>query len=98
MGRFLDMLLTFYCWVLLKFRDTCGGINLPDTELQQMFNCYPDVVTVVQMAEMLCISKSMAYILISRKDVRCVRIGNRIRIPKCYIIEYLKHSSYQTVT
>jgi len=55
-----------------------------------MFKGYPDVVTVKQLCKMLNIGKNSAYELIHSGKLKCVKIGKVYKIPKKYIIEYLR--------
>lgn len=54
------------------------------------FREYPDVVTVEQMCEMLGgISTKTGYRLLKSGAIKSLTIGNRYRIPKIHILEYL---------
>ncbi len=57
-----------------------------------MFNEYPDVVSIDQLILMLNIGRNAAYKLISDKKIKSIRIGKIHRIPKIYVIEYLKEA------
>ncbi len=57
-----------------------------------MFNEYPDVVTIDDLTSMLSIGRNTAYKLINDKKIKSIRIGKIHRIPKIYIIEYLKEA------
>ena len=57
---------------------------------QSMFENYPDVVEVDDLRKMLgCISKKLAYRLLSDQEIRSVRVGRAYKIPKICVIEYL---------
>ena len=57
---------------------------------KMMFRDYPDVVTVEQMCEMLGgISTKTGYRLLKSGAIKSLTIGNRYRIPKIHILEYL---------
>ena len=58
-----------------------------------MFRNYPDVVSVIQLQEMLGIGKNTAYTLLKNKTIRSIRIGRVHRIPKENIINYFKTSN-----
>lgn len=57
-----------------------------------MFDTYPDVVDVPTMAKMLKIGKNYAYELVNSGKIRCLKIGRKIRIPKIYIITFIKEN------
>lgn len=54
-----------------------------------MFENYPDVVSVKQMQEMLCISKNVAYSLIKDGRISTVKIGRVYKIPKKNIVKFI---------
>ncbi len=54
-----------------------------------MFDSYPDVLTIPQLANALNIGTNKAYQLITDNELRFIRIGKSIRIPKCWLIEYI---------
>lgn len=49
----------------------------------------PIVLTVDQVAEVLCIGKNTAYDLVRSGEIKSVRVGRQIRIPKSALLEYL---------
>ena len=55
-----------------------------------MFENYPDVVSINDLTEMLHIGRNTAYKLINNKEIKSIRIGKVHKIPKSYVIEYLK--------
>ena len=55
-----------------------------------MFREYPDVVTVIQMSEMLGISEKSAYRLLKENCIEHFRIGRTYKIPKLHIFSYLR--------
>ena len=57
-----------------------------------MLEQYPDVLTVVDLAEVLRINKSTAYRLLQNGTIPCRRIGTAYRISKLTVIEFLKKS------
>lgn len=59
-----------------------------------MFNQYPDILTVQQVAEALRIGKSAAYKLVNKRTIGSVRIGKKIRVPKACLIEYVQSARY----
>ena len=56
----------------------------------EMFQSYPDVVSVDELQNMLGIGRNTAYKLINEKKIKSVLIGRQHKIPKCYIVEYLQ--------
>ena len=54
-----------------------------------MFDEYGAVLTVKEVCTILRISKNMAYELVRAKKIRCVKVGNRYRIPKSEIVRFL---------
>ena len=59
-----------------------------------MFNEYHDVLTVEQLAEALGIGKNKAYELINNHVIGYKRIGRKILIPKCCLIDFMNSSRY----
>lgn len=59
-----------------------------------MFNQYPEVLTVQQVAEALRIGRGAAYKLVNERTIGSVRIGNKIRVPKQCLIEYMQSARY----
>ncbi len=59
-----------------------------------MFNQFPDVMTVPQVAEALHIGRGAAYKLVNAKTIGSVRIGKKIRVPKQCLIEYVQSARY----
>ncbi len=57
---------------------------------KSIFENYPDVVTVEQLASMLGISTKTAYKLVKEKRIKSVCIGRIYKIPKIYVLEYLQ--------
>jgi excisionase family DNA binding protein len=54
-----------------------------------MFQKYPDIVSVEDIAEMLNIGKSSAYSLLQSNQIRHVRVGKKYIIPKRAVIGFL---------
>ena len=55
-----------------------------------MFNNYPDVLSVEEVCTALNIGKNTAYQLIKSGDLKSIRIGKVHKIPKVWLIEYVK--------
>ena len=55
-----------------------------------MFTKYPDVVNVEQLGEMLGgVSTKTVYRLLQSGRIKSLYIGNRYKIPKIFVVEYL---------
>ena len=54
-----------------------------------MFNRYKDVLTVKELCEALNIGRNSAYALLRSGEIRSIRIGRSIKIPKTFLIEYI---------
>ena len=50
----------------------------------------PDVLTIPELQKVLRIGRSTAYRLIKTSKLRCIRIGRSIRIPREYVLEFIK--------
>ena len=61
---------------------------------QNMFNEYPDVLTINEMQQALGIGRSMAYRLINGGKVKHLRIGKSIKIPKRFLVDYILDECY----
>ena len=59
-----------------------------------MFGKYPDIMTVKQVAEALCIGRNAAYALIKAHAIGHIRVGRTIRVPKSLLIEYVQSGRY----
>ena len=59
-----------------------------------MFMEYPDVLTIEELKESLRIGRSMAYRLIKNGLIKHMRIGNTIKIPKQFLIDYICRECY----
>jgi excisionase family DNA binding protein len=55
-----------------------------------MFNDFDDVITVEDLCKMLKIGKNKAYKLLSTGLIRSIKIGKTYKIPKIYVLEFLK--------
>lgn len=59
-----------------------------------MFENFPDIVMVSDLQEMMGIGRTTAYKLIASGKIKSVRVGNAIRIPKRFIIDYILGIEY----
>ncbi len=54
-----------------------------------MFNDYPDILLIDELALLLGIGKNTAYNLLTKKNIYSKMIGKEYKIPKISVIEYL---------
>lgn len=54
-----------------------------------IFREYPDVVSISQLSQMLCISEKTAYRLLKDNKIEHFKIGRTYRIPKINVIAYM---------
>ncbi|WP_409969818.1 excisionase family DNA-binding protein [Bengtsoniella intestinalis] len=54
-----------------------------------MLRRLPDVMTVEQLVDVLCISKKTCYSLLKSGEIEAIRIGRIYRIPKINVLKYL---------
>ena len=59
-----------------------------------MFPKYPELMGVSDVQNALGIGRSMAYRLINDGKIKHIRIGRVIKIPKRYLIDFIKDSCY----
>lgn len=62
-----------------------------------MFQKYPDVMTVAQVAQALGIGKNKVYELIHHHVIGSKRVGRKILVPKCCLIDYVTSASYNVI-
>ena len=63
-----------------------------------MFHDYPDVLSIEDLQIALNIGRSTAYRLIRSGDIRHLRIGKNIRVPRRYLMEYIHEACYNKAT
>ena len=63
-----------------------------------MFSNYPDVLNIEQLQEALGVGRSTAYQLVNTEQIKSLRIGNLIRIPKVYLLDYVFNGCYNMST
>lgn len=56
------------------------------------FESVPDVLTISDLQKVFQIGRSTAYRLIKTNQVRSIRVGRCIRIPKQFVIDYMQVS------
>ena len=59
-----------------------------------LFNNYPDIITVSQLAKMLNIGKSSAYALLQKNRIHHVRVGKKYIIPKSAVLDFIGGMCY----
>jgi len=55
---------------------------------------YPDVLTVLQLAQVLGIGKNAAYALVQAGTVGHLKVGRKYLVPKRCVIDFLNSSRY----
>lgn len=53
-----------------------------------MFNEYPDILSVPQLAQALDIGTKAAYSLVHNHQIGAIRVGRSIKIPKFCLVEF----------
>ena len=59
-----------------------------------MFTEYPDIMSVADIQKALGIGRTKAYELVNTGQIRSLKIGNAIRIPKPMLLDYICQKSY----
>ena len=59
-----------------------------------MFEEYPDLMNPDEARRALGIGRSMMYRLLDEGDIKHMRIGRSIKIPKRYLVDYILEKSY----
>lgn len=57
------------------------------------FENIPNVLTISELQKALKIGRGTAYRLVQSKEIRSIRIGKSIRIPKEYVREFVEKQS-----
>lgn len=57
--------------------------------MNEMFKEYPDVVTIEDVMSMLGIGRNLAYKLVRTGEIRSIKVGRRMIIPKKEIVRFL---------
>lgn len=66
------------------------SIEIQQTEL---FETYPDVMTVQQVRQALGIGRTAVYRLLESHEIECFMIGNAYKIPKTCLIDFVRKNS-----
>jgi excisionase family DNA binding protein len=56
-----------------------------------MFENFPDVLTVPQVAEILRVGRNTAYDLVRSGAIKGVKVGRQIRVAKSSVIEFISN-------
>ncbi|MBQ9947782.1 MAG: helix-turn-helix domain-containing protein [Oscillospiraceae bacterium] len=67
-------------------------------EIAEMYASYPDMLSPLQLMEMLCISKTSTYRLLSENVIPHLKMGRIYRIPKAYVIKYIADNTVAAAT
>lgn len=59
-----------------------------------MFENYPDIMSVKQVSEALCIGINSAYELINNKSIGSRKVGRKILVPKPCVIDFAEAARY----
>ena len=59
-----------------------------------LFTQYPDLMSINDLRGALGVGRTKAYELVSSGEIRSIRVGNAIRIPKTSLLDYVKGSGY----
>ena len=59
-----------------------------------IFTEYPDIISVQDLMEMLHISKTTAYRLLHNREIFSFKIGDKYKIPKESVIDYLNEQEF----
>ncbi len=51
---------------------------------------YPDLLDITEMCEILRISIKTGYKLLRNNSIACIKIGNKYRVPKCNVVDYIQ--------
>ena len=59
-----------------------------------LFTQYPDLMSITDLRGALGVGRTKAYELVSSGEIRSIRVGNAIRIPKTSLLDYVKGNGY----
>lgn len=62
---------------------------MTNTKTTDLFNSYPDVVSVEDIQQMLRIGKNKVYNLLKNNSIKSIKVGKRYIVPKKYVIDFL---------
>ena len=59
----------------------------------ELFEEYPDVMTVQQVRKALGIGRTAVYRLLENHEIDCFMIGNAYKVPKTCLLEFIQRNS-----
>lgn len=59
-----------------------------------MFHQYPDILSVNELQSALHIGRTKAYELVNTGEIRSIKVGKSIRIPKKSLLDYVNGTGY----
>lgn len=62
-----------------------------ETKSIELFESFDDVLTIKDLRQALKIGRNKAYQLLHDNNINYIKIGNRYRIPKINVINYIKN-------
>ena len=65
-----------------------------DREHENMLDKYPDIMSVCDLQSALGIGRSKAYQRVRSGEIKSIKIGDTIRIPKYVLLEYIDNKLY----
>lgn len=68
---------------------------MSDTKLKYMFRNYPDVVTTLQLSEMLGVSERTVYRLLQTNQIKYFKVGRAYKIPKVNVFAFMEANGDQ---
>ena len=57
--------------------------------MNDLFNTYPDVVSIDEIQQMLRKRKNTVYELLKTEKLKSIKVGKKYIVPKKYVIEFL---------
>lgn len=60
----------------------------------EMYSSIPDIITVPELQNILHIGRQAAYRLVRNNEIKHIKIGKTIRIPKRCLLDYIENSCY----
>lgn len=63
--------------------------NVIDMRGNHAANPFPALMTVDEVAKQLRVGRNSAYMLVKTGQIRCIKIGRTIRVPRNAVIEFI---------
>ena len=57
--------------------------------MNELFETYPDVVSIDEIQQMLRIGKNAVYELLKTQKLKSIKVGKRYIVPKKYVFDFL---------